>query len=45
MIHLSSALTQHSVNKGHNGCFQVDLISVSTRAPVQIIYKRLRDDR
>lgn len=43
--HLSSALTQHSINKGHNGCFQVDLISVSPRTSVQIVYKCLRDDR
>lgn len=42
IIHLSSSLTQHSINKGHDGCFQVDLVSVPSRTPVQIVYKRLK---
>lgn len=45
IIYLSSSLTQHSINKGHDGCFKVDLVSVSPRTPVQIIYKCLRDDK
>lgn len=43
IYYLSSSLTQHSINKGHDGCFQADLISVPPRTPVQIIYKCLRD--
>lgn len=45
IIYLSSALTQHSVYEGHNGCFQVDLISVSPRVSVQIVNEGLWDDR
>lgn len=45
IIYLSSALTQHSVYKRHNGCFQVDLISVSPRVSVQVVNEGLWDDR
>ena len=45
ITHLSSALTKHRVYEGHDGCFQVDLIPVSSCTPVQIIYKSLWDDR
>lgn len=45
IMYLSSALTQHSVYKRHNGCFQVDLISVSPCVPVQIVNEGLWDDR
>lgn len=45
IIYLSSALTQHSIYKRHNGCFQVDLISVSACVSVQIVNEGLRDDR
>lgn len=45
IIYLSSALTQHSIYKRHNGCFQVDLISVSARVAVQIVNEGLWDDR
>lgn len=43
-IYLSTALTQHGINKRHDGCFKVDFISVSSCAPVQIVYKCLWDD-
>ena len=45
ILYLSSSLTQHSINKGHDGCFQVDFISVSPCTPVQIIYKCLWNDK
>lgn len=45
IIYLSSALTQHSIYKRHNGCFQVDLISVSPRVSVQVVNEGLWDDR
>lgn len=45
IMYLSSALTQHSIYKRHNGCFQVDLISVSPCVSVQIVNEGLWDDR
>lgn len=45
IMYLSSALTQHSIYKRHNGCFQVDLISVSPCVSVQIVNEGLWDER
>lgn len=43
--YLSSALTQHRIDEGHDGRFQVDLVPVTTRAAVQVVDQRLQGNR
>lgn len=41
MPHLSCASIEDSIDKGHDGCFQIHFIPVSAQASVQLVQQRL----
>ena len=40
---LPSSSIQHGIDEGHDGCLQVDLISVAACTLVELIQQRLND--
>lgn len=41
MPYLSGSGIEHGIDEGHDGGLQVDLVSVASRAPVELVQQRL----